>query len=475
MVTTAASSADRTRLTADSFPRARAPRRGRRAPECRTRSRTPRQAPCADRHRPRRPARGASSTDLRARCPQRRRRPGGARRSTSRTARPRRPAPQLGRALRHARRSRPCRILVDLLETPPRHDARRAPRCCTTWSRTPRSRSRTCEKHFGHEVAALVDGRDQDLGLPLRPPRGGAGRELPQDAAVDVARPARHLHQARRPAAQHAHARVPARRTRRSASRAETRDIYAPLAHRLGIGAHQARARGPGAQDARPGGLPRAGRAASQARREEREAFLERRRGAAARSASRPPGIKAEVSGRPKHFYSIYQKMRAGRGRSTRSTTCSALRIVTARRATTATARSGVVHDLFTPVPERFKDYIATPKSNLYQSLHTTVIAARRRDGRDPDPHPRDAPHGRDRRRRALRVQGGRARWTRSSTRSSAASSARPRTGSATADDEEYMDFLQHGAVPGGGLRLHAAARAEAAAQGRHAARLRVP
>jgi GTP pyrophosphokinase len=78
------------------------------------------------------------------------------------------------------------------------------------------------------------------------------------------------------------------------------------------------------------------------------------------------------VTGRPKHFYSIYLKMRAGRELEG-IYDLHGLRILTQTRNDCYRAL-GVVHDAFTPVAERFKDYIATPKSNMYQSLHTTVL-----------------------------------------------------------------------------------------------------
>src|SRR5207247_9192071 len=76
---------------------------------------------------------------------------------------------------------------------------------------------------------------------------------------------------------------------------------------------------------------------------------------------------------RPKHFYAIYPKMRAGRDLES-IYDLFGLRIVTHTRNDCYRAL-GVVHDLLEPVGDRFKDYIATPKSNMYQSLHTTVLA----------------------------------------------------------------------------------------------------
>src|SRR5206468_1755269 len=156
---------------------------------------------------------------------------------------------------------------------------------------------------------------------------------------------------------------------------AETREIYAPLAHRLGIASIKRELEDLSLKALDPGAYQDLTRRV-QVRREEREEFLagvRLRLGDGLRAA----GIKAEVTGRPKHFYSIYDKMRSGRDFES-IYDLFGLRIITHSRNDCYRAL-GVAHDRFTPVAERFKDYIATPKSNLYQSLHTTVAAE---DGR---------------------------------------------------------------------------------------------
>jgi len=152
---------------------------------------------------------------------------------------------------------------------------------------------------------------------------------------------------------------------------AETRDIYAALAHRLGMAGIKRELEDLSLKVLDPEAYQEIVQRVA-ARRDEREAFLDRIR-TGLNDGLRAAGIKAEVSGRPKHFFSIYQKTRAGREFET-IYDLFGLRIITHTRSDCYRAL-GVVHDLFTPVADRFKDYIAMPKSNLYQSLHTTVLA----------------------------------------------------------------------------------------------------
>ncbi len=151
----------------------------------------------------------------------------------------------------------------------------------------------------------------------------------------------------------------------------ETLEIYAPLAHRLGIMSVKWELEDLSFQVLEPKKYEQIQRMVAE-RRSEREEFLK-----AAISALKKElnilGIETEISGRPKHFYSIYEKM-VKKGRE-----FSEIYDLLAVRVTVDTIKDcygalGVIHAMWTPIPGRFKDYIAMPKFNMYQSLHTTVI-----------------------------------------------------------------------------------------------------
>ncbi len=151
----------------------------------------------------------------------------------------------------------------------------------------------------------------------------------------------------------------------------ETRDIYAPLAHRLGIARIKRELEDLALKTLDPSAYRELAEHVA-LRREHREGMLKRLEGPLL-TRLQEAGIEADVATRPKHFYSIYQKMKSSGRSFDQIFDLLGLRIVTGDKGDCYRAL-GVVHDLWIPVQDRFKDYIATPKSNLYQSLHTTVV-----------------------------------------------------------------------------------------------------
>ncbi|MDP9302616.1 MAG: bifunctional (p)ppGpp synthetase/guanosine-3',5'-bis(diphosphate) 3'-pyrophosphohydrolase [Actinomycetota bacterium] len=151
----------------------------------------------------------------------------------------------------------------------------------------------------------------------------------------------------------------------------ETLEIYAPLANRLGVQEVKWELEDLSFKTLHPGPYKEIARLV-EARRDERRALIDELTGSI-RQKLKELGVKADVEGRPKHLYSIYEKM-VIRGKEFEEIyDLVGIRIL-AGSLRDCYAALGAVHSLWKPIPGRFKDYVAMPKSNMYQSLHTTVV-----------------------------------------------------------------------------------------------------
>lgn len=151
----------------------------------------------------------------------------------------------------------------------------------------------------------------------------------------------------------------------------ETMDIYAPIAHRLGISKIKIELDDLSLRYLQPEVYEEL-ETALQSQKEEREAFISSIVAEVGKHIE-DAGIEAEIEGRVKHFFSIYKKM------VNQDKTLDQIYDLFAVRIKVDTvmdcyAALGVIHEMYTPIPGRFKDYIAMPKQNMYQSLHTTLI-----------------------------------------------------------------------------------------------------
>ena len=223
---------------------------------------------------------------------------------------------------------------------------------------------------FGEEVAALVDGVTKLTGLTFSS-RDEAQAEnyrkmmvaMASDIRVILIKLADRLHNMRTIGA------MPKQKQIEKAK--ETLDIYAPIAHRLGIHAIKWELEDLAFAALHPRKYTEIKGLVSQ-QRAERERYVSEAGAYLGRELD-ALGIEAEISGRAKHFYSIYAKM-TRKGREFNE-----IYDLTAMRVIVDSVKDcygavGVIHSLWKPLPGRFKDFVAMPKFNMYQSLHTTVI-----------------------------------------------------------------------------------------------------
>jgi GTP diphosphokinase / guanosine-3',5'-bis(diphosphate) 3'-diphosphatase len=226
------------------------------------------------------------------------------------------------------------------------------------------------ESGFGPEVSRIVDGLTKLDAISFRSREHEQAENVRKmivamagDIRVLLIKLADRLHNMRTLSAH------PKDKQRRIAT--ATLEIYAPLAHRLGVQQVKWELEDLSFKTLHPGPYHEIASLVEK-RRGERQQYVESVL-EAARARIREAGLKAEVEGRPKHLYSIYEKMVVGGKEFNEIYDLAGIR-VQVDSVRDVYAALGAIHSLWKPVPGRFKDYIAMPKSNMYQSLHTTVV-----------------------------------------------------------------------------------------------------
>jgi GTP pyrophosphokinase len=161
---------------------------------------------------------------------------------------------------------------------------------------------------------------------------------------------------------------------KRSRISQETLDIYAPIAHRLGMGKVRSELEDLSFQNLYPEEYKKLSKEV-EARRPELEAMIEEITDLIKKKLSENDVPFIEVQGRVKRLFSLWKKLKKRKLTIEEVYDLIAARIITPNDKKICYVALSVVHDIWTPVPERFKDWIGNPRDNLYQSLHTSVIS----------------------------------------------------------------------------------------------------
>ncbi|MEX2109468.1 MAG: bifunctional (p)ppGpp synthetase/guanosine-3',5'-bis(diphosphate) 3'-pyrophosphohydrolase [Gemmatimonadaceae bacterium] len=231
------------------------------------------------------------------------------------------------------------------------------------------------EAEFGKEIAEIVDGLTKIGHLPLNSSQERQVENyrklllsIAKDARVILIKLADRLHNMRTLEF------LPAERQRRIAL--ETRDLYAPLAHRFGMAKVRWELEDLAFKHLEPSEYKALAKKVT-VRRAEREQAIAQLKDPLESHLNKAGIESVEVTGRPKHLWSIYKKMKKWDKPYEEIYDLLAVR-VSVNSVPDCYHALGVIHDQFTPLQERIKDYIAQPKSNGYQSLHTTVFGPNR-------------------------------------------------------------------------------------------------
>ena len=363
------------------------------------------------------------------------------------------------RALHHA----PARVRAHLRRARAGHHGRRR-RAAARHRRGHRRHARGDRGGLRHEVASLVNGVTKLSKIHFESQEAHQAENyrklivsMSSDIRVLVVKLADRLHNMRTLAYM--------TKPKQIQKAKETLEVYAPLAHRLGIHSLKWELEDLAFATLHPKRFSEIQQMVNQ-RRPDREAFIEEAGQILGEQLAAVGITGVEITGRAKHFYSIYDKM------TRKDKEFNEIYDLTAMRVLVDSVKDcygavGIIHWLWKPLPGRFKDYIAMPKLNMYQSLHTTVIG----------------PEG-----KPLEIQ------IRTYAMHATAEFGSPRTGSTrrasgdqpawvsrmmdwqreTHDPAEFLDGAALRPLQRRGLRLHAEGRGPRPARRRDAARLRV-